>query len=258
MPAQSDPLGHLHEELHILNTKVDQLKSSISKKVANDIQSSVPSIIADALKANLPGLLLEALQNTLPQMIKDYIPQSVQESIKEKFPVFNAQVKQSLQDQLPSILKPMNKQFNAFNTLESRRTMFKDMVSLLEAAEDIKKANAEGEKWEKNNPKTPIEDNDAQNPNQTQGEQHLRDATMANAQGEQPPAQELSNVEQAPLDNEENVLVLHAFVEKSSEDHMDQRMFAQLGYRKRKVGASLNEGCGDEVLRLLIDLARLG
>ncbi|GKC54348.1 hypothetical protein Tco_1077093 [Tanacetum coccineum] len=168
----------------------DDLASFISKKVADDIQSSVPSIIVDALKANLPGLLSEALQNTLSQMIKDSIPQSVQESIEEKFPVFDAQ---------------------------DRRTMFKDMVSLLEVAEVIKKANAEGEKWEKNNPKTPIEDNDAQNSNQTQGEQHLRDATMANAQGEQPPAQELSNVEQAPLDNEENVLVLHAFVEKSSE-----------------------------------------
>ncbi|GJY67157.1 hypothetical protein Tco_0469395 [Tanacetum coccineum] len=71
--AQSDPLGHLHEELRTLNTKVDQLKSSISKKVTDDIQSSVPSIVDDALKANLPGLLLEALKNTLPQMIKDSI-----------------------------------------------------------------------------------------------------------------------------------------------------------------------------------------
>ncbi|GKB26652.1 hypothetical protein Tco_0866053 [Tanacetum coccineum] len=123
-----------------------------------------------------------------------------------------------LQYQLPSHSQgPMNKHFNAFNTLESRRTMFKDMVSLLEAAKVNKKANAEGEKWEKNNPKTPTEDNDAQNPNQTQLEQHLRDATMANAQGEQLPAQELSNVEQTSLVNEENVLVLHALVEKSSE-----------------------------------------
>ncbi|GJW61250.1 hypothetical protein Tco_0110585 [Tanacetum coccineum] len=45
MPAQSDPLGHLHEELHTLNTKVDQLESSISKKVTDDIQSFVPSIV---------------------------------------------------------------------------------------------------------------------------------------------------------------------------------------------------------------------
>ncbi|GJR95808.1 putative retrotransposon protein [Tanacetum coccineum] len=45
MPAQSDPLGHLHEELRILNNKIDQLESSITKKVTDDIQSSVPSIV---------------------------------------------------------------------------------------------------------------------------------------------------------------------------------------------------------------------
>ncbi|GJY90167.1 hypothetical protein Tco_0505363 [Tanacetum coccineum] len=37
MPAQSDPLGHLHEELCILNNKIDQLESSITKKVTDDI-----------------------------------------------------------------------------------------------------------------------------------------------------------------------------------------------------------------------------
>ncbi|GKG13096.1 hypothetical protein Tco_0350056, partial [Tanacetum coccineum] len=37
MPAQSDPLGHLHEELRILNNKIDQLESSITKKVMDDI-----------------------------------------------------------------------------------------------------------------------------------------------------------------------------------------------------------------------------
>ncbi|GJT87736.1 hypothetical protein Tco_1069453 [Tanacetum coccineum] len=61
------------------------------------------------------------------------------------------------------------------------RLMFKDMVFLLEAAEVFKKANAEGEKREKNNPETPTEEKDAQNPDQTQGEQHSGDATMANA-----------------------------------------------------------------------------
>nr|GEW42542.1 hypothetical protein [Tanacetum cinerariifolium] len=89
MPAQSDPLGHLQKELRTLNTKVDQLESSISKKVTDAIYSSVPSLV---------------------------------ESIKEKLPLFDAHVQQTLQDQLPNIVvKPMNKQFNAFNTLESRR-----------------------------------------------------------------------------------------------------------------------------------------
>ncbi|GKD45985.1 hypothetical protein Tco_1270630 [Tanacetum coccineum] len=73
VPTQSDPLGYLQEELHTLNTKVDQLESNISKKVTDDIQSSVPSLVADALKAHFLALLSEALKTTLPQMLKDSI-----------------------------------------------------------------------------------------------------------------------------------------------------------------------------------------
>ncbi|GKC67633.1 hypothetical protein Tco_1100231 [Tanacetum coccineum] len=109
--------------------------------------------------------------------------------------------------------------------------MFKDMVLILEVAEVFKNANAEGEKWEKNNPKTPIEEKDAQNPDQTQGEQHSGDATMDNSQGEQPPTQKISNVEQAPstpeYGNKENALVIHASVEKSSEPNATIMTIAQ-------------------------------
>ncbi|GJT88115.1 hypothetical protein Tco_1069832 [Tanacetum coccineum] len=73
MPAQSDPFGHLHEQMRILDNKIYQLESSITKKVTDDIHSSVPSIIVDSLKENLHGLLSEALKNTLPQLIKDSI-----------------------------------------------------------------------------------------------------------------------------------------------------------------------------------------
>ncbi|GJY57531.1 hypothetical protein Tco_0456646 [Tanacetum coccineum] len=69
--------------------------------------------------------------------------------------------------------------------------MFKDMVSLLEAAEVFKKANDEGEKWEKNNPESP---------------------------GEQPSTQVVPNTRQAPPVNEEKALVLHTSEEKSSEE----------------------------------------
>ncbi|GJT28708.1 hypothetical protein Tco_0908983 [Tanacetum coccineum] len=78
MPAQSNPLGHIHEELCTLNTKVDQFES------------------------------------TYP-----------------------------------------------------RKSMFKDMVLLLEAAEVFKKANTQREEWEKNNPETPTKEKDAQNSDQT-------------------------------------------------------------------------------------------
>ncbi|GKG22486.1 hypothetical protein Tco_0387789, partial [Tanacetum coccineum] len=37
-PAQSDPRGHLHEELCLLNNKVNQLESSITKHVSDFIQ----------------------------------------------------------------------------------------------------------------------------------------------------------------------------------------------------------------------------
>nr|GEZ10585.1 hypothetical protein [Tanacetum cinerariifolium] len=49
--------------------------------------------------------------------------------------------------------------------------MFKEMVSLLEATEVFKKANAEGEKWEKNNPESPAKEKDAQYVDQTKEEQ---------------------------------------------------------------------------------------
>nr|GEY50443.1 hypothetical protein [Tanacetum cinerariifolium] len=133
----------------------------------------------------------------------------------------SAQVQKNLQDKLPNLLlKPMYKELNTFNKLESQRfallqkklskslhkdkkksiqlkfrkgmtkvrdklswctstmannsqhvqdlkVMFKEMVSLIEAAEVFKKANAEGEKWEKNNH---ADEKNAPHPDQTKGE----------------------------------------------------------------------------------------
>ncbi|GJT24651.1 retrovirus-related pol polyprotein from transposon TNT 1-94 [Tanacetum coccineum] len=122
---------------------------------------------------DLSGLLSNALKNTLPRLIKDSIKSFVSESIADELPQVEAQVQKNLQDQLPNLLlKPMYKEFNAFKKLESQRfvllqnelskslhknmrksirlkdlwIIFKDMVSLLEAAEVFKKANAKGEK----------------------------------------------------------------------------------------------------------------
>ncbi|GJZ60604.1 hypothetical protein Tco_0616420, partial [Tanacetum coccineum] len=64
---------------------------------------------------------IKGSKKTLPQLIKDSIKQFVSESIEDKLLLFDAQVHQSLQDQLPNILlKPINREFNAFKTLESR------------------------------------------------------------------------------------------------------------------------------------------
>nr|GFB20762.1 hypothetical protein [Tanacetum cinerariifolium] len=46
-PAQSDPIGHLHEDLCTLTTKVNQLESNITKQVTDVIQSSIPSLVVD-------------------------------------------------------------------------------------------------------------------------------------------------------------------------------------------------------------------
>ncbi|GJT28629.1 hypothetical protein Tco_0908904 [Tanacetum coccineum] len=54
MPAQSDPLGPLHEELRILNTKIDKLESNITKKVTDDVQSSMPSITTSSIFSPTP------------------------------------------------------------------------------------------------------------------------------------------------------------------------------------------------------------
>nr|GEV20068.1 hypothetical protein [Tanacetum cinerariifolium] len=84
--AQSDPLGHLHEELYLLHKKVNQLESSITKHVSDFIQSTVPLIVTNTLKDQLPGLLLNALKYTLPQFIKDSINSYVSESIPDELP----------------------------------------------------------------------------------------------------------------------------------------------------------------------------
>ncbi|GJY05664.1 retrovirus-related pol polyprotein from transposon TNT 1-94 [Tanacetum coccineum] len=181
-PAQSDPLGHLHKEVCLLNNKVNQLESNIANQVSATIQSSVPLIVADTLKEQLPGLLKDALKDTLPQLIKDSIKNYVSTSIAEELPQVEAQ---------------------------DLKLMFKDMFSLLKAAKVFKKANAEGEKWEKNIPEAP-------HPDQSKGEQDSRATTAAIIQGEQSSAQVIPNAEQAPPVNKEKALVLHTSDKKSS------------------------------------------
>nr|GEY11695.1 hypothetical protein [Tanacetum cinerariifolium] len=139
----SDTISHLQTELTSLSTKFDQMESNITKKISKEIHSSVPTLINEALK-QLPKLLIDALKSTLPTLIPDLF------------------------------IKPMNKELNALNKLESSRFVLlqkelskviranirkkvkaKVQTGLSKAAEVYKKANAEGEKWEKNNPESP-------------------------------------------------------------------------------------------------------
>nr|GEV55366.1 hypothetical protein [Tanacetum cinerariifolium] len=170
--ALSEPLGHLQRELAAISSKVDQLESQVTKRISDESKSFVPSLVTNTLKEQLPGLLLDSLKDTLPQLIKDSIRSSVSKSIANELPQVKAHVQQNLQDQLPNILlKLMYKEFNAFNKMESQRFVLlqKNMRKFLHnkmrksirlrvrtgAAEVFKKANAKGEKWEKNNLETP-------------------------------------------------------------------------------------------------------
>ncbi|GJR19875.1 hypothetical protein Tco_0968402 [Tanacetum coccineum] len=62
----------------------------------------------------MPELLYNTLKNILPQIIK--------ESIKKTIPKFDKRVKKTLKAQVPEIvLKPLYKEFNALNKMESTR-----------------------------------------------------------------------------------------------------------------------------------------
>ncbi|GJZ04494.1 retrovirus-related pol polyprotein from transposon TNT 1-94 [Tanacetum coccineum] len=96
--ALFDPRGHLLRELTTISSKVVQLESQITKQVSDELKSSVPSLVSAALKETLPAIHEGA----------DFSISSSGSS--------------ELEELLDSrIYKAMNKQFHAFNKLESRR-----------------------------------------------------------------------------------------------------------------------------------------
>ncbi|GJS41482.1 hypothetical protein Tco_0566525 [Tanacetum coccineum] len=66
--------------------------------------------------------LPDHMDHIYEELLKETIKSSVSKSIIEELPHVEAQVQKNLQDQLPNLLlKPMYKEFNAFNKLESQR-----------------------------------------------------------------------------------------------------------------------------------------
>nr|GEV63254.1 hypothetical protein [Tanacetum cinerariifolium] len=202
-PAQSNALGHLHEELCLLHNKVKQLESSITKHVSDSIQETMPVIVTSTLKEQLL------------------------ESIAEELPQVEAHVQKNLQDQLPNIImKPMYKEFNAFNKLESQRfillqkELIKPLHNKLRKSISIKQKSLKRLmlRGEKNNPESPTEEKDAQYPNQSKGEQDSGATTVTIIQGDQPSAQVILNTGQAPFVNEEKDLVLYTSIERISKE----------------------------------------
>ncbi|GKD45708.1 hypothetical protein Tco_1270353 [Tanacetum coccineum] len=127
-PSLSDLLGHIQAEVSSLTTKVKQLESSLAKKVADKLEESIPRMVADAFEERMPELLSDTLKNILPYIIK--------KSIQQALPKFDQMVQETLKAHVPELIsKPLNKELNALNTLESRRfdTLQKELMTTTRA-----------------------------------------------------------------------------------------------------------------------------
>ncbi|GJT83629.1 hypothetical protein Tco_1057971 [Tanacetum coccineum] len=88
-----DHMDHICEEVTSLYIRIGDMESSIVQQVSADFKSSLPTLITESLKEQLP----------------------------QDLPHVEAHVQKNLQDQLFNLLlKPMYKEFNAFNKLESQ------------------------------------------------------------------------------------------------------------------------------------------
>ncbi|GJZ20066.1 retrovirus-related pol polyprotein from transposon TNT 1-94, partial [Tanacetum coccineum] len=176
-----DHMDHICKEVSSLHSKLGDMESSIVQQVSDEFKSSLPALVTDSLKEQLPSLLSDALKDTLHQLLKDSIKSSISKSVTEELP-YKELSKSLYKNMKKSIILKARKGMKevrdklscctstmATNSqhVQDLRVMFMDMVSLLEAAEVFKNANAEGEKWEKNNPD---EEKDAQHPDQIKEE----------------------------------------------------------------------------------------
>ncbi|GJW13125.1 retrovirus-related pol polyprotein from transposon TNT 1-94 [Tanacetum coccineum] len=69
----SDPLGHLWAKMSFLSNKVDNLESSLAKKVSRKLEETVPSMVADAFEERMPELISDTIKNILPNIIEESI-----------------------------------------------------------------------------------------------------------------------------------------------------------------------------------------
>ncbi|GKE01395.1 hypothetical protein Tco_1389378 [Tanacetum coccineum] len=67
----SDPLGRLWAEISSLSNKVDNLESSLAKKVSSKLEESIPRMVVIAFKERIPELISDTLKNILPNIIEE-------------------------------------------------------------------------------------------------------------------------------------------------------------------------------------------
>ncbi|GJX68433.1 hypothetical protein Tco_0304160 [Tanacetum coccineum] len=86
--------------------------SKFDEEVADN--DFVPRLVADAFEGRIYEFLSDTLKNILPQIIED--------AFKHALPKFDEKVHATLKAHVPEIIiKPLNKELNALNTLESNR-----------------------------------------------------------------------------------------------------------------------------------------
>nr|GEU98968.1 retrovirus-related Pol polyprotein from transposon TNT 1-94 [Tanacetum cinerariifolium] len=113
-PPQSNPFGHHPADFSSLVATIQNLESSLSQKINDKIKESVSRMVVDALEERLHEMLSDTLKFILPSLFKD--------SVKKALPKFDKCVKNTLKAQvLDLILKPLNKELNALNTLENNK-----------------------------------------------------------------------------------------------------------------------------------------
>ncbi|GJR47580.1 hypothetical protein Tco_1315683 [Tanacetum coccineum] len=165
---------------------------------AQHLESFNTQQVAYKLEEYVPELVDEELKATLPEILteslKNVMPQIVVESVKQT----------------------IKKSFNTFNKLECAGfvVLQKDLSKVLKTKirKSIKKEVIKG-----------IEEI----PNPTQGEQQPKDDEMESVQKEQPPVQELTSSEQAPLITEpvltvSTTLVVDTLEENTSEEQVSE------------------------------------
>ncbi|GJY57120.1 hypothetical protein Tco_0456235 [Tanacetum coccineum] len=108
----------IDELVDMANSKDAKINASADKPAESD--PLVPRMVADALEERLHVLLSNTLKNILPNLLKD--------SIKKALPKFGKRVKKTLKAEVDDLnIKPIHKEFNALNILESRRNVKKQI-----------------------------------------------------------------------------------------------------------------------------------
>ncbi|GJW26132.1 hypothetical protein Tco_0039943 [Tanacetum coccineum] len=82
------PLGHHQANFSSLVASIQNLESSLSKKVADKIKESFPRMVVNALEERLPKMLFDTLKTILPDLLQD--------SMNKALPRLNKHVKKTI------------------------------------------------------------------------------------------------------------------------------------------------------------------